>query len=395
MAFPPYPTTDRQKQLINIASELATTFAKRANEYDWAGKFPVENYKDLHASGYLTLTVPRDFGGWGADLLEVSLAQQQLAQGDASTALVMSMHLANIAKLAENVTGPNPFFECLCRTVVADGAMINTAASEPATGSPSRGGRPTTTAKRQDDGSWRITGRKSFTTGSPVLSFFIVSCSIEDSTSLTPLSIDRGSFLIPRTAEGLQVKETWNSLGMRGSGSNDLILENVHMDAEALVDTQIPTNPDAQMRQAAWSFPTTAVYLGIATAARNEALAFARKRKPTSLDKPISSVPHIQEKAAKIELALLQSRAVFYGIADQFSSDPNSIPPSQFAAAKYLVSNYAIEIVDTAMRLMGAASLSMTLPMQRYYRDVRAGLQHPPIDDAALAMIGKTALEEK
>ena len=395
MTFPPYPTTDRQKKLVAIARELATTFAKRANENDWAGRFPIENYKDLQASGYLTLTVPRDFGGWGADLLEVSLAQQQLAQGDGSTALVMSMHLNNVAKLAENVTGPNAFFERLCHAVVNDGAIINTAASEPATGSPSRGGKPTTSARRQEDGSWRITGRKSFTTGSPILSFFIVSCSIEDTTNLTPLGADRGSFLIPRTAEGLQVKETWNSLGMRGSGSNDLILEDVSVDADAFVDAQVPTNPAVQARQAAWTFPTTAVYLGIATAARNEALAFARKRKPSSLDKPIASVPHIQDKAARMELALLQSRAVFYGIAAQFSEDPDSIPASQFAAAKYLVSNHAIDIVDIAMRLMGAASLSMTMPMQRYYRDVRAGLQHPPIDDAAIAMIGKYALEER
>jgi alkylation response protein AidB-like acyl-CoA dehydrogenase len=395
MTFPPYPTTDRQKKLVAIARELATTFAKRANENDWAGRFPIENYKDLQASGYLTLTVPRDFGGWGADLLEVSLAQQQLAQGDGSTALVMSMHLNNVAKLAENVTGLNAFFERLCHAVVNDGAIINTAASEPATGSPSRGGKPTTSARRQEDGSWRITGRKSFTTGSPILSFFIVSCSIEDTTNLTPLGADRGSFLIPRTAEGLQVKETWNSLGMRGSGSNDLILEDVSVDADAFVDAQVPTNPAVQARQAAWTFPTTAVYLGIATAARNEALAFARKRKPSSLDKPIASVPHIQDKAARMELALLQSRAVFYGIAAQFSEDPDSIPASQFAAAKYLVSNHAIDIVDIAMRLMGAASLSMTMPMQRYYRDVRAGLQHPPIDDAAIAMIGKYALEER
>ncbi|GAC1432893.1 MAG: acyl-CoA dehydrogenase family protein [Ktedonobacteraceae bacterium] len=395
MAFPAYPTTDRQKKLVAITSELATTFAKRANENDWAGRFPIENYKDLQASGYLTLTVPRDFGGWGADLLEVSLAQQQLAQGDGATALVMSMHLANVAKLAENATGPNAFFERLCHAVVNDGAIINNAASEPATGSPSRGGKPTTIARRQEDGSWRITGRKSFTTGSPILTFFIVSCSIEDTTNLSALGADRGSFLIPRTAQGLQVKETWNSLSMRGSGSNDIILDNVHVDADAFVDAQIPTNAALQTRLAAWSFPTTAVYLGIATAARNEAIAFARKRKPTSLDKPIASVPHIQEKAAKMELALLQSRAVFYGIAAQFSAAPDSIPASQFAAAKYLVSNHAIDIVDSAMRLMGAASLSMTMPMQRYYRDVRAGLQHPPMDDAAIAAIGKYALEEK
>ena len=395
MAFPAYPTTDRQKKILGIASELASTFAKRANAHDRAGTFPLENYKDLQASGYLTLTVPRDFGGWGADLLEVTLAQQQLAQGDGATALVMSMHLSHVAKLAENVTGPNDFFTRLCRAIVEDGAIINAAASEPATGSPSRGGRPTTIARRQEDGSWIVTGRKTFTTGSPILAFFIVTCSIEDTTQLPPLSADRGSFLIPRTAQGLQVKETWNSLGMRGSGSNDLILDSVHIGADSFIDEQIPINPDSQTRLAAWNFPTTAVYLGIATAARNEALAFARKRKPSSLDKPIASVPHIQEKAARMELALLQSRSVLYGIAAQFSEDPNSIPASQFAAAKYLVSNYAVDIVDIAMRLVGAASLSMDMPLQRYYRDVRAGLQHPPIDDAAIAAIGKQALEER
>jgi len=395
MAFPAYPTTDRQKKILGITSELAAIFAKRANASDWTSGFPVENYKDLQASGYLTLTVPRDFGGWGASLLDVTLAQQQLAQGDGATGLVMSMHLSHVAKLAENVIGENDFFARLCHAIVHDGAIINAAASEPATGSPSRGGRPATTAQRQEDGSWRITGRKTFTTGSPILSFFIVTCSIEDATNLTPLSADRGSFLIPRSAQGLQVKETWNSLGMRGSGSNDLLLENVHVDANAHIDAQLPVNPATQAHQAAWSSPTTAVYLGIATAARNEALAFARKRKPNSLDKPIASVPHIQEKAAKMELALLQSRAVLYGIAAQFSEDPDSVPASQFAAAKYLVSNHAVDIVDTAMRLVGAASLSMTLPLQRYYRDVRAGLQHPPIDDAALALIGKQALEEK
>ena len=76
MSFPPYPITERQKQIVAMAGDLADIFAKRAAIYDWQGKFPIENYTDLHKAGYLTLTVPRDFGGWGADLLEVALAQQ-------------------------------------------------------------------------------------------------------------------------------------------------------------------------------------------------------------------------------------------------------------------------------------------------------------------------------
>ena len=393
MAFPAYPRTEQQRKLIDMAGALASIFAKRASENDWAGRFPYENYRDLQQSGYLTLTVPRELGGWGADFLDVALAQQRLAQGDASTALVMTMHLSNIAKLREQLDGPNPFFERICRAVVEDGATINTAASEPATGSPSRGARPGTTAHRQEDGSWIIKGRKTYTTGSPVLHFFLVSCGIEDNSGLAPLNADRGTFLVPRTATGVRVEDTWNSIAMRESGSNDLILDNVHISADSRVEEQIPTRPETQARVAAWNVLTPSVYLGIAEAARNEAISFARKRKPTSLGEPIATLPHIQGKVAAIELALLQSRSVYYGIAEQFTKDPSSVTGSQFAAAKYLVTNHAVEVVDLAMRVVGAAGLSLSNPLQRYYRDVRAGLNNPPMDDAALTMIGKEALQ--
>lgn len=398
MGFPAYPTTDRQKKFVALAGELADTFAQRAAAHEWEGSFPYENYQDLQQSGYLTLTVPRDFGGLGADLLEAVLAQQRLAQGDAATALVMSMHLSNIARLQANVTGTNEFFAELCRAIVQDGAIINTAASEPATGSPSRGGRFSTTARRQNDGSWILNGRKTYTTGSPVLTHFIVNCSLEDAASpeakLTPLTSDRGNILVPRTTSGVRVETTWNSVAMRESGSNDLILENVHVPAHAYVEGEIPTNPAAQVQVTAWQLVTTAVYHGIAEAARNEAMRFARQRRPNSLNKPIATLPHIQEKAAKIELALIQSRAVLYGLAAQFSHAPTSIRASDCAAIKYLVTNHAVEIVDTAMRLVGAASLSLNSPLQRYYRDVRAGLSNPPMDDATIALLGKQALEE-
>ena len=393
MAFPIYPRTEQQKKLLSIAGELASIFAKRASENDWAGRFPYENYRDLQQAGYLTLTVPRELGGWGANFLDVALAQARLAQGDASTALVMTMHLSNIARIAEQVDGVNLFFERICRAVVEQGATINTAASEPAMGSPSRGAKPTTTAHRQSDGSWIIKGRKTYTTGSPVLHFFLVSCGIEDNSGLPSLNSERGTFLVPRTAQGVRVEETWNSLAMRESGSNDLILDNVHVGTDAYVEEQVPSRPEAQTRVAAWNSLTPSVYLGIAEAARNEAISFARKRKPTSLGQPIATLPHIQEKVATIELALLQSRAVYFGIAQQFTSDPSSVSSTQFAAAKYLVTNHAVEIVDLAMRVVGAAALSLTHPLQRYYRDVRAGLNNPPMDDAALAMIGKEALQ--
>lgn len=394
MSFLAYPKTEQQKNLVEMAAELADTFAGRAAEYDWQGRFPLENYEDLRRSGYLSLTVPRDYGGWGASLLDVVLAQERLARGCASTALAVSMHLINMARLGGGLNKPSALYERICREVVEQGAMLNMAASERATGSPSRGGKPTTTARRQPDGSWLIQGRKTYTTGSLALRYFIVSCGLEDeSNGLEPLQSDRGNFLIANDAPGVSIEETWNSLAMRASGSNDLILEHVKVAAEAYVDQSIPLDPARRESLAGWTMVTSSVYLGAAQAARDEAIRFAHRRRPNSLDKPISSIPHIQEKAAKMEIALMQSRAVLLDVAEQFSLDPSSFPASYLGAAKYIVTNHAVEIVDLAMRLVGGASLSQNFPLQRYYRDVRAGLHNPPMDDAALSALAREVLD--
>ncbi len=395
MAFPLYPATERQTRILAMAGELAERFLPRANEGEWEGRFPYENYRDLHESGYLRLTVPREFGGWGADIVEVALAQARLAQGCPSTALVTTMHLSFLGRIAAGHASSSPTFERICRAVVEQGALINSAVSEPATGSPSRGGRLTTTARRQADGSWLLNGRKTYSTGSVVMQFFLVGCSIEDdapaSANLPPLNGTRGNLLVACNLPGVRIEETWNSLGMRLSASHDLILENVHLEAEAL--TNLLDIPNEIM--SIWGLPLAALYLGIAQGARNEAVRFAKSRRPNSLNQSIASVPHIQEKVAKMDLALLQSEAVLFGLAEQVLRDPASIPASQYAAAKYLATNHALEVTDLAMRLVGGAALSLNLPLQRYYRDVRAGFNNPPMDDVTLTLLSKQAFGEE
>ena len=396
MVFSVYPATESQRRIVALAGELADAFAERASTHEWAGSFPFENYRDLHNAGYLKLTVPRELGGEDANVLEVALAQARLAQGCPSTALITTMHLMNVVRLGAGAQNEQErsLFERVCRAVVEQGALINNAASEPATGSPSRGGRFTTTARRLADGSWLLNGRKTYTTGSSVLHFFLVTCSLEDDAPaeahLPPLPAERASLLVTRETPGVRIEETWNSLGMRLSASHDLVLENVHVEADALTTAlnHVPTT-----LQGAWGLPLAAIYLGIGQGARNAAVNFARNRRPNSLNQPISSVPHIQEKVAQMDLALLQSEAVLFGLAEQCLRDPAAIPAGQFAAAKYLATNHSAQVTDLAMRLVGGAALSLNLPLQRYYRNIRAGFNNPPMDDVTLSLLSKEAFE--
>ncbi|MDP9366127.1 MAG: acyl-CoA dehydrogenase family protein, partial [Chloroflexota bacterium] len=89
-------STDRRGELVALADQLAERFAPRVADHDRENSFPFENFRELHEAGYLALSVPREYGGGGADPMTVAQAQERLARGDGSTALAATMHLALI-----------------------------------------------------------------------------------------------------------------------------------------------------------------------------------------------------------------------------------------------------------------------------------------------------------
>lgn len=381
-----FPKTERQAEFMALADRLAERFATRAAAHDQANTFPHENFREMHEAGYLALTVPEEYGGRGANPLEVALAQERLARGDGSTALAATMHLILVGRLAETRAWPEPLFARLCREVVAEGALINSAASEPELGSPSRGGLPATTAVRDGDG-WRLNGRKNFTSLAPALRYFVVMAA----TQLGDGPARRVNFLVPAGTSGLRHEPTWDNLGMRATASDDIVLENVWVPESArLSDDGASAAGDAR----AWALVTGAVYTGIAVAARDYAVRYARERRPVGMSGPIAELQTIQHRVAEMELTLLASHAILYGTAEAWmeQTDRRDVMAWQLAAAKYTTTNNAIRVTDLALRVVGSAGLARSEPLERYFRDVRAGLGHPPMDDAALTLIGKAVL---
>jgi alkylation response protein AidB-like acyl-CoA dehydrogenase len=212
-----YPRTDREARVLALAESFRPAFRARAAEEDRTGRFPFENVAELRAAGYQALPVPERFGGGGASLPEVVLGQYALGGADGSTALTMNMHLMTVGIAGESHPWPEPVYERLCREVVTEGALLNSAAAEPELGSPASGGRPATVA-RAVEGGWRITGHKTFVSGSPVLTYFIVLATFDDGSD--PPRV--GNFLVRHDAPGLRIEDTWDVLGMRATASNDL-----------------------------------------------------------------------------------------------------------------------------------------------------------------------------
>lgn len=387
MTAPLMTETDRRAEFVALAGELADRFATRAARYDRENRFPFENFRELHASGYLALTVPEEYGGRGATSLELAAAQERLAQGDGSTALGATMHLGMIGRLAATRLWSEDLFAAVCRDVVAHGALINVAHSEPDLGSPSRGGLPSTTAVRTADG-WRINGRKSWVTLAPALTYLhLLATAVEDGREPR-----RANFLLRADTPRVRIVETWDNLGMRATASHDLVLENVEVPAEALVPDGGSSLPGDGRD---WGvFAGQAVFLGLAKAARDVAIAFARERRPNGLAGPIAELQTVQHRVAEMEVLLLQARTLFYATAERWQREPEARDELgwHLAAVKYTVSNHAIRIGDLALRVVGSAGLSRNLPLERIFRDLRVSIGQPPIDDAALTTIGRAAL---
>jgi alkylation response protein AidB-like acyl-CoA dehydrogenase len=412
---------------------LAGRFAQTADRHDRDGIFPFANYRALHEVNYLGRSIPHRFGGPGDKVAPLCRLQAVLGHGDPSTALAVAMHLLFMGRVGQAIVDGDvgdaggwdaARYTHVAQAVLREGVLVNSAATEPEIGSPSRGGRPSTRARTLPSGQIEVTGRKTFTTGLPLLRFVVVSATLEapdgdlDGAYMAQVLVDRGT---PKFDEegvatfddppGLSIVETWDALGMRASGSHDLVLEAVRLPTGSIISarpfgarapTTGPTTevapPPPATSGAGWALLVPSVYLGVARATRDAAVAFARDRRPEPMDgASIGSLPSVQRTLGEIEVHLAQAEATLFGAAEAWDAaslaDRATFAPV-LALAKHVASNQSVAVADLAMRVVGGAGLARSHPVQRHYRDVRAALHHPPMDDVALAILARAALTE-
>lgn len=380
---------------IKLSTVLAGRFAERAAAHDREGSFPFENFSELKDAGFMRITVPAVFGGYEAPLETYLRVQEELARGDGSTALAFMMHAKLFGQQRDGPAYPEHWFAEFCRGAVEEGWTCNTVATEEGLGSPAGGGLPDTVAVERDE-NWVLDGRKTFTTMAPLLHYFIVLARIDDPGG-GPAEL--ANFVVYRDDPGVRIEETWDSLGMRATGSHDMVLERVRLPAERIATRRTVGSGDARgAAGTAWfALGVSATTIGVAQAALDYAAAFARERTPNS-QRTIMEYPGVRSRIGRAQLLLIRSRAMVYDAARAWErrdeDGGGTAVTDRIVAAKADTLNNCIEAVDLCMRVVGGVSLQKRRPIERYYRDVRAGLHNPPIEDRAIEQLARTVLAE-
>jgi len=386
--------------LLPLLARLRPPLAARAAEHDRDGSFPHENFALLQSHGLVGITVPVAFGGSGATLGTARQVVRAVAYADPATALVLAMTYLQTRQL--NRAGsrwPRHLRERVGRDAVERGGLINALRVEPDLGSPTRGGLPGTVARRTADGGWRLDGHKMYCTGIPGLSWLVVWARTEEADGAAPRV---GAFLVPRDAPGVRVIETWDHLGLRASGSHEVVFEGVSLPADHAVDVRpqadwapdalTPVDRDAAADQQAWmAVLLGTLYDAVAQAARDWTLEFVRDRAPGSLGAPLSTLPRVQETLGEVAGLLHANHLVLNQLTE---TTDDGAPPSgtDSGLVKWTVTHNAIRAVERAMKLTGNHGLSRRNPLERHYRNVLCGPIHAPQDDALLVAAGRALL---
>jgi alkylation response protein AidB-like acyl-CoA dehydrogenase len=369
--------TEEQRELQARARSLAGDFATRAAVHDREASDPVENYAALRDAGFYSLNVPRDLGGAGVGLLGWSLAAEELGQGCASTALSFNMHLSVVGPVLESPVVPLAVKERLAKMVVQDGKLIGGNFSEPTTSGLVGTPGPLTRARRVDGG-YRITGRKAFASMIAAADYVMVMAYPDEATAGTAGML----LLVPPDAPGRRVEKVWDTLGMRATRSDSLILEECFVPDEALL---LRSDEIVRFRRdgANWLWGSyIPVYLGVGVAAYHAIVEIVKGRTPPGFSQPLAYHPDVRRHVAEMSVDLEAARLLTLHAA--WLSDTEGPTPAALSAlyrAKYFVGEAVTRVTRLAMTLGGAHALFKTSPLERLFRDAAvAPVQFPPPD---------------
>ncbi|MBI2764619.1 MAG: acyl-CoA/acyl-ACP dehydrogenase [Chloroflexi bacterium] len=371
-----------------LTDELIEACGSRAATYDRENRFFREDWDALKVAGFMKLNLPTAYGGLGANLSQTSRELQRLAERAPATALAVNMHLYWVGIAAEMQRLGDPSLEWVLQAA-ANGDIF--AAGHAETGNDLPAFLSTAKAERVDGG-YRVTGHKMFGSLTPVWTQFGIHA-MDANDPAGPMIIHA---MVKRDTPGYTIKDTWDTLGMRATKSDDTILDNVFI-PDSQVMRKIPAGQADLFILCLFAVALggiTSVYLGLARRAIALSVETARRRTSLALTRSMAYNPEVQHNVAMMATRYEAMEAQLDRMLSDWDNnvDHGGRWPLKIVSAKYNVVEGAKDIVDRAMSISGGTGMFKTSELERLYRDVRCGGFHPANTLLAPEIIGKIAL---
>ncbi|NDJ17855.1 acyl-CoA dehydrogenase family protein [Myxacorys almedinensis] len=359
---------------LSLAESLGNQFAAREAEADERDLFVADNIARLKSSGLVAAGVPAELGGGGASYTDLCAVLRILGRYCSSTALAFSMHTHQVMVPTWRWRNQNAPVDGLLRRVATEQLiMLSSGGSDWL--------QSAGTAVKVEGG-FLITARKVFASGAPVANLLMTSAVYEDpeigSTVL--------HFAVPMNAEGVAIESTWQAMGMRGTGSHDVVLSDVFVPDAAIA---------LRREQGKWHFifhlismvaiPLIySVYVGVAEAARDRAVQLAMKRHTDE---------HLCYKVGGLDNELIAAKlALQHMISTAVVSQPGFETTNQIMTGRTLVANAVLNVADLAMEIAGGSAFYRKLGLEKLFRDVQGVRYHPLREEAQRKLSGQLAL---
>ena len=380
--------TPKERAILARVEEVLPTLAERAEAMDRDSYLDVGNVRLLGEAGLLGLVVPERYGGLGGGLREWAGACFAIGTVCPSTALAYFFHLTSASRgnlslkaieagLYNDEEEPvvRAFAEKVLHTMGRDRQWLANFASE-SVKSEAAAITITTKASRVDGG-WELNGAKSFGCATGTADRYLVTASLDGIDDASGLC----TFMVNRGAAGTRGRIEWNALGMRGTATEGLVLENVFVaDEDALA---VPGSFVKMCSQSRTGFvgnqvAASSIYLGGAFAVHHAALRNMRERKFQDTGRPLGTGPYqrqlIGDMYADLHTALLWARRMI----DIETAEPPIVPQDEvtpfWRTCKGQVAEYSFKVTQHALKLAGTSGTLFSTPFSRALRDVAMGL---------------------
>jgi alkylation response protein AidB-like acyl-CoA dehydrogenase len=373
-----------------LTDEMLERFDARCPIYDRDNRFFQEDWDELKASGYLNIALPTEYGGLGMSLAEANRLQRRLAYHAPATAVAVNMHLYWVGTAATVHAAGDPSCDWMLERA-AEGHIFAAGHGEAGNDLPLL---LSTTKADRVDGGWEITGHKIFGSLSPVWTY--LGFHAMDTSNPEAPQIVHG--FLHRDAPRYRIEETWDTIGMRATMSNDTILDRTFIPDEQVALVCPAGFAGAGLFQLgifAWGLLGFAgVYSAIAHRTYDDVVARMHERTSIALTRPMAYHPGVQHYVAEMRINLESMDALLDRLVDDWSNgvDHGMDWPVKIVAGKYDIVNRAWSVVDTAFDLTGGSGIFKRSRFEQLFRDARLGRVHPANALLTHELVGKMSL---